>query len=108
MCTTAKHLNCRIKGRVEVCEDYATAKIKHKFLHKVAEVHDLKPGKMICIDIGSQKKPSYEVSNNWVIIKDCDTKQKWSLFTKKNNYQKNYPFLEKNEEYEEKYQNYLL
>ena len=46
------------------------------------EERDLKPGKIIYIDIISQKKPSYGGSKNWVLIQDCDTKQKWYSFTK--------------------------
>ena len=45
MRVAAKHLHYIIKGMIEVFEDYATAKIKQKSLHKVAEERDLKPGK---------------------------------------------------------------
>ena len=39
---------------------------------------------MIYLDIISQKKPGYGGSNNWILLQDSYTKQKWSLFTKKN------------------------
>ena len=66
---------------LEVCEYYATVKIKHKFLHEVAEQRDLNPGEMIYIHIRSQKKPSNVGSKNWILIQDSDTKQKLSFFT---------------------------
>ena len=82
MCTTTKHLHYRMKGELDVCEECATVKTRHNLLHKVAEERNLKPGEMVYIGISSQKKPSYGGSDNWVLIKDSDTKQKWSLFTK--------------------------
>ena len=43
MRVTMKHLHCSIKETLEVFEDCATAKIKHKYLHKVAEERNLNP-----------------------------------------------------------------
>ena len=74
MSATVKHLHCSVKGALEVCEECTTAKIKHKFLHKVAEERNLQPGKMIYLDISSQKKPSYGCSKNWILIQDLDIK----------------------------------
>ena len=82
MHATDKHLHYIIKGELEVCEDCATAKIKHKLLHKVEEESNLNMGEMIYLDLISQKKPSYGGSNNWIPIQDSDKKQKWSFFAK--------------------------
>ena len=82
MGVTAKKLQYRIKGTLEVCEDYIMAKIEHKLLHKVAEEQYLNPGKTIYLDISPQKKPSYGGSKYWILLQDSATKQKWSLFTK--------------------------
>ena len=81
MRTTAKHLQCSVKGALEVCEDCATAKINQKLLHKVAEESKFKLGEMIYIAISSQRKPSYGGSKNWILIQDSDTKQKWYFFS---------------------------
>ena len=67
---TAKHLNYRIKGALEIRQEYDMVKIKRKFLHKVAEEQDLKPSKMIYLSISSQKTPSYGGSNSWILIQD--------------------------------------
>ena len=93
----AKHLHYIIRGTLEVGEDFYTAKRKHKSIHTVAEERDLKPGKIIYIYIGSQKKPSYGGSKNWVLIQGCDTKQEWSFFTNTegNLSEKVTPFLKK-------------
>ena len=64
MRVTVNHLQYRVKGVVEVCEDYSTEKSKHKFLHKVTEERNLKPVEMIYLDLISEKKPSYGGSNN--------------------------------------------
>ena len=45
MHATAKHLHYSVKGMLDICEDCAMAKIRHKLLHKVAEEHDLNPEK---------------------------------------------------------------
>ena len=42
ICATAKNLHCRVKEKLEVCEDFPTGKIKKKLLCKVAEERDLK------------------------------------------------------------------
>ena len=57
------------------------AKSNHKLLYKVAEERNLKPGKIIYIDISSQKKPGYGGSKNLILTEDSDTKHKLSLFT---------------------------
>ena len=44
MHTTEKKLHYSVKGTLEVFEDCAKAKIRNKFLRKVAEERDLKPG----------------------------------------------------------------
>ena len=95
MCTTANHLYYRIKGVLEVCEGCATAKTKQKFLQKVVEERNLKPGEIIYIGISSQKKPSYGGSKNCVLIQDAD--KKWYLFTKTKEYlyEKVTPFFKK-------------
>ena len=80
--TTTKHLNYIVTGTLEVCDKCNMAKSKQKLLHKTAEERYLKPGKMIHLDLSSQKKPSYGGSKNWILIQDLDTKQKWSFFTK--------------------------
>ena len=49
---------------------------EHTTLQKVAEESKLKPGGIIYIVIISQKKSSYGYFKNWVLIQDCDTKQK--------------------------------
>ena len=81
MCATAEHIHYRIKGTLDIYEDCATEKVKHKLEHKVAEERDLKPDKMIYIDMISQKKPSYGGSKNCILIQDSDTRQKWYFFT---------------------------
>ena len=83
MHATLKHLQRRIKGTLNICEDCAKAKTKQKSLQKLAEERNLEPGEIIYIDIISQKKPSYGGSKNWILIQDCDTKQKWYFCTKK-------------------------
>ena len=72
---TTKHLHYIIKGTPEVWEEYATEKSKQKSLQKVAEEGNLEPGEMIYIVISSQKKPSYGVSKNWVLIQDFNKKK---------------------------------
>ena len=74
MHATVKHLHYSIKGVLEVCEDWDMSKSKQKFLHKVEEEHDLNPGKMIYLDINSQKIPSYGGSKNWILIQDSEKK----------------------------------
>ena len=71
-----KHQHYIIKGALEVFEDCTTVESRHKPLHKVAEEHDLNPGKMVYLYLSSQKKPSYGGSNNWILIQDSDTRQK--------------------------------
>ena len=63
----------------------------------MAEERDLEPGKMIYLDLSSQKKLSYGGSKNWILVQDPDTKQKWSLFTNSKEYltEKFTPFLDK-------------
>ena len=53
ICVTAKHLQYSVKRMLEVCEDCATTKSKQKLLHNVTEEHDLKPGKLIYLDLSS-------------------------------------------------------
>ena len=67
---TSKQLHYIVKGALEVCEDCATAKRKHKLLHKVAYERDLNPGEMIYLDISSQNKPSYGGYKNCILIQD--------------------------------------
>ena len=64
MRATMKHFHYSVKGTLEVCEDFSTVKINHKKLCKVAEYPDLKPGKIIYLDISSKNKPCYGVSKN--------------------------------------------
>ena len=58
------------------------SKHKQQLLHKVSEERKLQQGEMIYFGISSQKKPSYEGYNNWILIQDLYTKQKWSLLMK--------------------------
>ena len=51
MRTTVKHLQYRVKEVLEVCEYCAMVKINQKFIHKVAEERDHKPGDNIFLDI---------------------------------------------------------
>ena len=97
MRATKNHLHYSVKETLEVCEDSATAKRKQKLLHKVAKERNLQPVEMIYLDISSQKKPSYGGYNNWILIQDLDTKQKWSLFkkAKEDLTEKVTPFLKK-------------
>ena len=94
MFVTANHLHYSIKGVIEECEDCATDKIRHKLLRKVGEEHNLNQGKMIYIDIISQKKASYGGSNNCIIIQESDTNQFFlNSKNQKNIWLKNHPFL---------------
>ena len=68
MCATTKHLQYSVRETLDVCEDWAMAEITQKFLHKVTRERDLKTGESIYLDLISQKKPSYVVSKNWIII----------------------------------------
>ena len=56
ICVTVNHQHYIVKEAIGVCEKCPTARIKHKFLHKVAEDLDLKPREIIYIDLSSQKK----------------------------------------------------
>ena len=47
----------------------------------MADERDLKTGEKIYLDLISHNKPSYRCSNNWILIEDSDTKQKWYFFT---------------------------
>ena len=80
MCVTTYHLHYNVKGILEVCQYCATVKRNHKSIYKVAEERNLNLGKMICLDLRSQKKLSYGGSKNWILIQDSDTKQKWYFF----------------------------
>ena len=60
MHVTVKHLQCSVKGALEVCKYYATEKSMHKLIHKVAEEQDLKLGEMIYLYISSQKNQVME------------------------------------------------
>ena len=51
MSVAAKYLHYRIKVTLMICKACATAKSKHKLLHKVVEECNLEPVKMIYIDI---------------------------------------------------------
>ena len=70
---------------LEVCEDCSISKIKHESLRKVAEERHLNPGYRIYLDLCSQNKASYGGFNNWILVKDSDTKQKRYFFIKPNN-----------------------
>ena len=61
----------------------------------MAEECDLKPVKMIYINLISQNKPSYRGSKNLILIQDSDTNQTWYFFTKAKKYltKKLTPFL---------------
>ena len=74
MHATSNQLHYNVKGVIELCEYCAMAKIKQKFLDKVAEERDLNLGEMIYLDIISQKKPSYGGSENCILIQDS----KWA------------------------------
>ena len=76
MHTTAKDLHYSVKETLQVFKDCDTAKIKHKLLHKVVEEWDLKLGKIIYLDIISQKKQSYWGFKNWILVQDSSTKQR--------------------------------
>ena len=67
---------------LEVGEDCDMTENNQQLLRKVAEEQDLNTGKIIYFDIISQKKPRYGGSNNWIIIQDLDTTEKWSFFIK--------------------------
>ena len=81
MCDTPNHLHYILKGVLDVCKYCATVNIKHKMHQKVADERDFKTGEMVYLEIISQKKPSCVGSNNWNLLQDSDTKQKWSFFT---------------------------
>ena len=73
MRVTTKHLHYNVNVAL-LCEDCAAENIKKNVLHKVAEERYFKLGKMIYIDISSQKKPIYGGYNNWILIKGSDAK----------------------------------
>ena len=50
-------------------------KSNQKLTHKVAEKQEINPGKIIYIEIISEKKASYGGSKNWITIQDSDIKQ---------------------------------
>ena len=77
ICATVKHIHYSIKGMIQVYEDSAIVKSKHKFLHKVAEERDLKPGETIYLDISSQKRSSYGGYKNWILIQDSGTRKNY-------------------------------
>ena len=84
-------------------------RIKYKWLNKVAEYRELKPVKMIYLDIGSQNKPSYVGSKNWIFIQDSYTKKNGLSSRGKNStWLEIHPFFKENEEYGEKCQNNSL
>ena len=74
MPVTTKHLHYNVNRELEVCKDYAAEKSKKNFLRKVAEERYFKLGKMIYIDISSQKKPIYGGYKNWILIQGSDAK----------------------------------
>ena len=82
MHATEKYLHYSVKGTLEVRWEFTVVKSKHKSLHKVAEEHNLKSGKIIYLDLSSQNKPGYGGSKNWILIQDSDTKYKWTFFVK--------------------------
>ena len=53
------NLHYSVKGALEVCEDQASWKSNKKLIRKVVEEREPNPGKMIYLDLISQKKPSY-------------------------------------------------
>ena len=63
MHATTKQLNFNVKGTLEFCEYCDMGKINHKFLHKVAEERNLKPGEFIYLDIISCIK--YMITNKY-------------------------------------------
>ena len=69
-----KHLHHSVNRTLEVYEDCAMEKINQKLLRKLLEEQYLKPGKMIYLDLNSQKKPSYGVYKNWILTQDSDRK----------------------------------
>ena len=76
MLATSKVLHYRVKGGLEVCKDCAVEKTIRKSLHKVEEERNLNPGKMIYLDLISQRKPSYGGSKNCILIQDSVIEQK--------------------------------
>ena len=82
MCATAKHLHNNVEGAIEVFDDFATAKMKHKLLQTMVEERDPNLGKIIYLDLSSQKKLIYGGSKNWIPIQDSDEKQKSYFFMK--------------------------
>ena len=105
---TENYLHYRVKGTVEVCEEFATAKSKNKFIHEVVEECNLEPGKMIYLYLSSKNKPSYGVFNNWVLIQDSYTKT-LSFFTKAKHYftEKFSLFINKIEDNKETFQTFF-
>ena len=84
--TTIKYLYYNSKVVLDICYKWAKYKSNEKFLRKVKEYQDLKPGKMIYLDISSQKKLSCGGSNPFILIQNLDAKQKWSSFIKEKVY----------------------
>ena len=64
MRATEKNLNYSFRGMIEVYKDCAMAKSKQKLLQEVVEERNLKPVKLIYLDITPQKKPTFEGSKN--------------------------------------------
>ena len=69
-------------------------------MHKVVEEWDINPGKMIYLDIISQKKPGYGGSKNWILLQEPDTnKNGLSSQTQEKNVLKINPHTERIEDY---------
>ena len=58
---TTKKLLYRVKGKLEVCEDFPTDKIKQKILYEVAKDRDLNIGKMTYLDLDHKINQVMEV-----------------------------------------------
>ena len=50
--------------------------VKKIWCDKVGKTREIKPGKIIYLDIIPQKKPIYGHYKNWILLQYSDTKQK--------------------------------
>jgi len=71
-----------LTGKIDKCEDCATAKAKKKNIPKTLNKRSKKTGERLFIDISSVKTASYGGRKYWALIIDDASDYCWSYFSR--------------------------
>ena len=79
---TAKRLNIKLHGKMDVCSPCAEGKAKQVKMNKESEQSN-KIGERLYLDLSTIKKKSYGQKHHWILLVDDHSRFKWSLFVQK-------------------------